>query len=80
MRRRLRALMRKELLQAVREPRMRGLLIGPPIVQLLIFGYAANMDVDHARMAWMDMDRTTESRDLLSDFVGSRRFELVAEP
>jgi ABC-2 type transport system permease protein len=80
MRRRLRALMRKELLQAVREPRMRGLLIGPPIVQLLIFGYAANMDVDHARMAWMDMDRTTESRELLSDFVGSRRFELVAEP
>lgn len=80
MRQRLRVLIRKELLQALREPRMRGLLIGPPIVQLLIFGYAANMDVDHARMAWMDMDHTVESRDLLSDFIGSRRFNVVAEP
>ncbi len=80
MRERLRVLMRKELLQALREPRMRGLLIGPPIVQLLIFGYAANMDVDHARIAWMDMDRTIESRELRSDFLGSRRFDLVAEP
>ena len=80
MRQRLRVLIRKELLQALREPRMRVLLVGPPLIQLLIFGYAANMDVDRARMAWMDMDHSVESRELLSGFVGSQRFELIATP
>jgi len=80
MRQRLRVLIRKELLQALREPRMRALLVGPPLIQLLIFGYAANMDVDRARMAWMDMDHSVESRELLSGFVGSQRFELIAAP
>ena len=80
MRQRLRVLIRKELLQALREPRMRALLVGPPLIQLLIFGYAANMDVDRARMAFMDMDHSVESRELLSGFVGSERFELIATP
>jgi ABC-2 type transport system permease protein len=80
MRERLRVLVWKELLQALREPRMRALLIGPPIIQLIIFGYAANMDVDRARLAWMDLDRTVESRELLSSFEGSSRFALVATP
>ena len=57
-------IMRKELIQALREPRMRFLLFIPPMIQLLVFGYAVNLDVDRARVAWMDMDRTPESRDL----------------
>jgi ABC-2 type transport system permease protein len=73
-------IIRKELLQALRNPRMRALLFGPPILQLIIFGYAANMDVDNARIAWMDMDRSAESRDLLAAFKGSGRFEIVARP
>jgi ABC-2 type transport system permease protein len=80
MRERLRVLVRKELIQALREPRMRALLIGPPIIQLIIFGYAANMDVDRARLAWMDMDHSIESRELLSSFEGSNRFVLAATP
>jgi ABC-2 type transport system permease protein len=77
---RIRVIIRKEFLQTLREPRMRGMLLLPPIIQLIIFGFAANMDVDHARMAWMDFDRTAQSRDLLSRFQGSGRFEVVAEP
>ena len=42
---------------------MRVLLFMPPLVQLIVFGFAVNLDVDHARIAWMDMDRTPESRD-----------------
>jgi drug efflux transport system permease protein len=80
MRERLRVIIHKEFLQALRDPRLRIMLIGPPIVQLIIFGYAANMDVDHARMAWMDQDQTPQSRALLSYFQGSSRFDLVAEP
>ncbi len=80
MRERLAVMIRKEFRQALREPRMRAMLIVPPVVQLIIFGYAANMDVDTARIAWMDQDRTVESRQLLSHLEGSGRFDIVAYP
>jgi|SRR5579871_348125 len=73
-------ILRKEFIQALREPRMRILLFLPPLLQLILFGFAVNLDVDHSRIAWMDMDRTPESRDLRYRFVGSGRFEVVAEP
>jgi ABC-2 type transport system permease protein len=73
-------ILRKELIQALREPRMRVLLFVPPIVQLLVFGFAVNLDVDHARIAWMDMDRTPESRSLRDRFTGSGRFDIVSAP
>ncbi len=77
---RIRVIIRKELIQALREPRMRMLLFMPPIIQLLVFGFAVNMDVDHVRIAWMDMDRTPLSRDLRAAFEGSGRFNVVAQP
>jgi ABC-2 type transport system permease protein len=80
MRERLKVIIRKEFIQALRDPRMRGMLIVPPIIQLIVFGYAANLDVDTARIAWMDRDRSHESRELLSDFEGSGRFRIVATP
>ena len=80
MRERLKVIIRKELIQALRDPRMRGMLILPPVIQLIVFGYAANLDVDVARIAWIDRDRSQESRELLSDFQGSGRFQIVAEP
>ncbi len=77
---RLRCIIRKEFIQALRDPRMRGLLILFPLIQLLIFGYAVNLDVNNARIAWMDQDHTPESYDLRSAFEGSGRFELVGTP
>ena len=73
-------IMRKESRQVLREPRMRSMLFVPPLIQLLVFGYAVNLDVENARIAWMDQDRTPESRDLLAAFEGSHRFEIVANP
>src|SRR6266571_1018986 len=73
-------ILRKELIQTLREPRMRFLLFLPPVIQLIIFGFAVNLDVDHARIAWMDMDRTPLSRDLRERFEGSGRFDVVALP
>ncbi|PWT97853.1 MAG: ABC transporter permease [Terriglobia bacterium] len=70
----------KEFIQMLREPRMRFLLFMPPLLQLVIFGYAVTLDVDHARIAWMDMDQTPESRELLARFEGSGRFDVVAAP
>ena len=59
---------------------MRVLLFIPPILQSIIFGFAVNLDVDHARIAWMDMDRTPISRELRDRFEGSGRFDVVALP
>ncbi len=77
---RIRVILRKEIIQAFREPRMRVLLFVPPVLQSIIFGFAVNLDVDHARIAWMDMDRTPASRDLRERFEGSGRFDIVAWP
>lgn len=73
-------MIRKEFRQTLREPRARGMLIIPPIVQLLVFGFAVNLDVNSATIAWMDQDHTPQSRELLSEFQGSGKFNIVAEP
>jgi ABC-2 type transport system permease protein len=80
MRQRLQRIIRKELIQVARDPRMRAMLFMPPLIQLMIFGYAANLDVNTAKIAWMDQDRSTASRELLSEFQGSGRFVIAAEP
>jgi ABC-2 type transport system permease protein len=77
---RIRVMLRKEFIQALREPRMRLLLFVPPMVQLLVFGFAVNLDVDHTRIAWMDMDRSPLSRELRARFEGSGRFDVVSAP
>ncbi len=77
---RIREIVRKEFRVVLREPRMRYILLIPPLVQLIVFGYAVNLDVENARMAWMDLDRTPASRELLARFHGSGRFEVVATP
>jgi ABC-2 type transport system permease protein len=77
---RIMEIIRKEFYQTLRDPRTRVLLFGPPILQLVLFGYAVNLDVEHARTAWVDMDHTPESRDLLAAFQGSRYFEITASP
>jgi ABC-2 type transport system permease protein len=77
---RILVILRKEFRQALREPRMRVVMFLPPLIQLVLFGYAVNLDVDHVRIAWMDQDRTPQSRDLLAAFQGSGRFEISATP
>jgi ABC-2 type transport system permease protein len=59
---------------------MRITLIVPPILQLIIFGYAANLDVRNIPMAIRDLDQTVDSRELLSRFESSKYFAIVAFP
>jgi ABC-2 type transport system permease protein len=77
---RILVILRKEFIQTLRNPRMRFMLFLPPVLQLVVFGYAVTLDVDHAKIAWMDMDHTPESRALLARFEGSGRFDVVATP
>jgi len=80
MRQRLICIIRKEFRQVLRNPQMRAMLVLPPLIQLLVFGYAVNLDVNHAQIAWMDEDKTSQSRELLSQFEGSGLFEILATP
>jgi ABC-2 type transport system permease protein len=73
---RIRHLLKKEFIQTLRDPHTRWLMFGPPILQMLIFGYAATLEVRHVTTAVLDLDRTQESRDLVSRLAGSRYFDV----
>lgn len=73
-------IIRKEFRQVMREPRMRMTMVIPPIMQFLIFGFVANLDVERSKLAWFDEDNTTESRELRASFEGSRYFTLTETP
>ncbi len=77
MRDRIREIVRKEFFQMLREPRMRVLLFVPPMIQLIIFGYAVNLDIENAKIAWLDQDRTRQSRELRAAFELSPNFTVT---
>jgi len=78
--RKVRFLFVKELIQTLRDKQMRITLIVPPILQLIVFGYAANMDVKHIRTAIRDLDQSVESRNLIGRFRSSKYFDIVSFP
>jgi ABC-2 type transport system permease protein len=73
------ALAIKEFLTILKDPKSRFVVIGPPLIQFFVFGYAATFDVENVRYAVVDEDRSNESRDLLARFAGSESFSLVGE-
>ncbi|MDO4177755.1 MAG: ABC transporter permease [Phascolarctobacterium sp.] len=72
--RRILALMYKEFITIWKDPKSRGLVLGMPIIQLLLFANSVTMEVKNIDMAVLDYSRTPESRELLSSFAGSTRF------
>lgn len=77
---RVRFLFVKELLQVLRDRRLRITLIFPPIFQLIVFGYAANLDVKNIKTAIRDLDQSVESRELIARFKSSKYFNVVFYP
>lgn len=77
--RRILALVRKEFLALLKDPKSRAVLIVPPLLQLLIFGYAATFDLGQVNYAVYDEDRSPASRELLALFAGAAGFRQVAE-
>lgn len=73
---RMKQMVKKEFIQVLRDKRTRFILIVPPIVQMLVFGYAANFEVHHVPMVALDYDHSQESRDLLSHFTASSYFDV----
>lgn len=70
-------LVRKELLHLLRDSRSRRLLIAGPLIQIVVFGYAVNTDVRHARTFLLDADQTAESRALASALTSSQHFTIT---
>jgi pyoluteorin transport system permease protein len=73
------ALARKDLLAMFKDPRSRFSLIIPPILQCLIYGYAATYDLTHVPYAVLDQDRSAASRQLIAKLDGTGVFDRVAE-
>ncbi len=74
---RLRQMVRKELRQALRDPRSQRILFVAPVVQLLIFGYAVTTDVRNTGTFVVDHDRSAESRGLVSALAAGGYFRIV---
>jgi len=76
--RRVAFLVWKELLELKSDPRLFGIVIIAPLMQLFMLGYAATTDVRDVPMVVADADRTAASRELIERFSASRNFTIVA--
>jgi ABC-2 type transport system permease protein len=66
----------KEFQQISRDKRMVRMVLIAPIMELVIFGFAANTEVRHIPLVVVDQDRSAASRDLLDRFLASDYFDL----
>ncbi|MFO0723493.1 MAG: ABC transporter permease [Myxococcota bacterium] len=65
MRTALLAVIKKEVRQAFRDPRMAMVLMVAPVLQLTLLGFAVDLDVEHVATVVVDRDQTEESRSLI---------------
>jgi len=77
---RLWALLAKEFRQLLRDPRMRFFVLVPPLVQLMVLGYAATFDVRKSQIGVVDEVYTQHSRGLLSAIGAGGQFVLNKFP
>ncbi|BCS55293.1 ABC transporter permease [Geobacter sp. SVR] len=73
---RLKAMLIKEFIQVLRDPRMRIVLFVLPALQTVIFGYAVNMDIRNISTAVLDRDNSVESRELVTSMASSGHFRI----
>jgi ABC-2 type transport system permease protein len=74
---RLGFMLRKELIQTFRDPRMRMVIFVVPVIQTLVFGYAVTTDVHHVGTAIVDLARTPATREIVRRFTASGIFVRV---
>ena len=74
--RRTRAMFHKEFRHILRDPRSLLMALGLPLLLLLLFGYALDLDVDRIPTLVFDADKSAVSRELIQRFQGSRFFDI----
>jgi ABC-2 type transport system permease protein len=78
--RRLMSIVRKEFFHILRDPRTLGVLFLMPVMMVLLYGFALNMDIDNLALAVDDRDNSPESRAFLRAFTGSSYFRVKSMP
>lgn len=76
---RILAIVRKEVRQLRRDRLTFGMIVGIPVIQLLMFGYAINMDVRHLDAAVADMSGTSASRQMVMDMSQSQIITVIRQ-
>ncbi|MEO5826277.1 MAG: ABC transporter permease, partial [Gemmatimonadales bacterium] len=71
-------MVRKEFIQMRRDPFTLAMLLGIPVVQLLLFGFAVRTDVRHIPTVILDESRSPESRQLIETLVQTGNFTIRA--
>jgi ABC-2 type transport system permease protein len=74
---RVKQMLIKEFIELWRDKWGRFRLIVPPVLQMLLFGYAATFEVYHVSTIVLDLDHTQESRELISRFTSSNRLNIA---
>lgn len=74
---RIKQMLIKEFIQIFRDPRMRTMIFMPPLIQLVVFGYAARTDIHHIALAVYDLDNSVSSRELAARFQRSGYFDIL---
>ncbi len=74
---RIKAVARKEFLHIARDPRSLYMALATPLLLLLLFGYALSLDINQVPMVVYDLDKSSESRELVERFRGSTYFKVV---
>jgi ABC-2 type transport system permease protein len=76
---RLFAILRKEVLQLRRDRLTFGMIVGIPLLQIILFGYAINTDVRHLSAAVADQANTSLSSRLITDTQASQVVDIIAQ-
>jgi ABC-2 type transport system permease protein len=71
------AIMRKEFLHIIRDPRTLVLIFLIPVIQMTLLGYAATTDIDNVALAVLDADHSPESRALIRAYQSSGYFRVT---
>lgn len=74
---RVREMLKKELRQMFRDPRMKTMLFVAPVIQLVVFGYAVNTDIKNTTTFVVDHDRTAASRELVEVIRSTGYFRII---
>jgi ABC-2 type transport system permease protein len=76
----LKAMLLKELKQMLRDPKMRIVVLGMPMMQMLIFSFALTLDVKNIDIALLDFDRSETTKEFVSMMESSGYFIVTKHP
>jgi ABC-2 type transport system permease protein len=77
MKSRILSISNKEFIEIRRDPRTLFMVLALPTVMLLIYGYAINLDIKSIKTVVYDLDKSSQSRGLIGEFLNSGYFKIV---